>query len=226
MKEKRSKYAILGILSLGPMSGYDIKKVFEKSIGNFWSESYGQIYPILKVLVDEGFATSSVEKQVGKPDRHVYSLTDPGRDELCRWLVEPVRDQIGRIEIALKLFFGHQVSLADNIRQVKRFKEMRNQEILALRASEERLKAELTDNPILPFMVATVSYGQHVNQALLDWCDETLSVLHGLSEVEETERRMRSRKRRSRQVTTPTQVLNHKSRRVAYDNATGQRRSS
>ena len=63
MKEKRSKYAILGILSLGSMSGYDIKKMFEKSIGNFWSESYGQIYPLLKALVDEGFATSSIERQ-------------------------------------------------------------------------------------------------------------------------------------------------------------------
>lgn len=181
MKEKRSKYAILGILSMGPMSGYDIKKMYEKSIGNFWSESYGQIYPLLKVLVDQGFATSSVEKQVGKPDRYVYSLTDSGRDELGRWLVEPVKDQIGRVEIALKLFFGRQVSPADNIRQVDRFKEMRNQEIRALRATEERLKTEQANSPNLPYMLATVSYGQHINQALLHWCEETVSVLNGLS---------------------------------------------
>ena len=113
--------------------------------------------------------------RVGKPDRHVYSLTDKGREELRRWLIEPVRDQIGRIEIALKLFFGHQVSAADSIRQVDRFREMRNQEIRALRAIEERLKTEQANNPNLPYMLATVSYGQHVNQALLDWCEETLS---------------------------------------------------
>lgn len=194
MKEKRSKYAILGILSMGPMSGYDIKKMFEKSIGNFWSESYGQIYPLLKVLVDQGFATSSVEKQVGKPDRYVYSLTDSGRDELGRWLVEPVKDQIGRVEIALKLFFGHQVGPADNIRQVDRFKEMRNQEIRALLATEERLKTEQADNPNLPYMLATVSYGQHVNQALLQWCEETVSVLNGLSGKAKTKRQRRSMK--------------------------------
>ncbi len=182
MKEKRSKYAILGILSMGPMSGYDIKKMFEKSIGNFWSESYGQIYPLLKELADEGFTTSSVEKQIGKPDRHVYTLTDTGRDELRSWLLEPVRDHIGRIEIALKLFFGHQVSTGDSIRQVNLFKEMRNQEIRALRATEERLKTEQANNPGLPYILATVSYGQHVTEALLRWCDETLSVLHRLSE--------------------------------------------
>jgi DNA-binding PadR family transcriptional regulator len=181
VKEKRSKFAILGILSMGPMSGYDIKKIYEKSIGNFWSESYGQIYPLLKVLVDQGFATNSIEKQVGKPDRHVYSLTDSGRDELGRWLVEPVKDQIGRVEIALKLFFGHQVSPEDNIRQVDHFEEMRNREILALRATEERLKTEQANNPHLPYMLATVSYGQHVNQALIHWCEETRSVLNELS---------------------------------------------
>ena len=40
-------------------------------------------------------------------------------------MVEPVKDQVGRIEIALKLFFGHQVEVADNIRQVEHFREMR-----------------------------------------------------------------------------------------------------
>jgi PadR family transcriptional regulator, regulatory protein AphA len=189
MREKKSKYAILGILSLGPMSGYDIRKMFEKSIGNFWSESYGQIYPLLKTLVDEGFATSCIERQVGKPDRHVYSLTDRGREELRRWLTEPVKDQIGRIEIALKLFFGHEVGAADSIGQVERFREMRNQEIYALQAIEERLRAEQADNVNLPYILATVSYGQHVTRALLDWCEETLSVLHGLSEAEKQELR-------------------------------------
>jgi DNA-binding PadR family transcriptional regulator len=50
MREVKSKYAILGMLSIAPMSGYDIKKQVETSISNFWSESYGQIYPALRNL--------------------------------------------------------------------------------------------------------------------------------------------------------------------------------
>lgn len=183
MKEKRSKYAILGILGMGPMSGYDIKKMFEKSVGNFWSESYGQIYPLLRDLLGEGSVTSSVERQAGKPDRHVYSLTDGGRNELRRWLAEPVKDQVGRVEVALKLFFGHHVGIEENIRQIGRYKEMRSQELHALLATRERLAAEQADNPVLPFMLATVSYGEHVNQALIAWCDETLSLLKNLPEA-------------------------------------------
>jgi len=204
MKENKSKYAILGILSLGSLSGYDIKKLFQGSVANFWNESYGQIYPLLRTLVIEGLATRSIERQVGKPDRHVYSLTDRGRDELCRWLIEPAKDQIGRIEIALKLFFGHQVKAADNIRQVEHFREMRGRELQALIAIEKRLKAELASNPNLPYVLMTVSYGQHMTQALLQWCEETLSVLSTMTAKTKkgnkrvTKQSVRGKKRRSR----------------------------
>ena len=204
MKETKSKYAILGILSLGPISGYDIKKVFQRSVANFWNESYGQIYPLLRALVADGLATMSIEKQVGKPDRHIYAITDKGLEELQRWLIEPAKDQIGRIEIALKLFFGHQVEVADNIRQVEHFREMRDRELQALKATEKRLKAELADKPNLKYMLMTVSYGQHVTQALLQWCEETLSVMRKMTAKTKkgikgvTKKNLRGDKRRSR----------------------------
>ncbi len=106
MKENKSKYAIMGILSMGPMSGYDIKKKFEQNLSYFWSESYGQIYPILKKLAQQGLATRTIERHEGKPDRHIYALTAKGQKELQDWMIQPVGRQIGRHEILLKLFFG------------------------------------------------------------------------------------------------------------------------
>jgi PadR family transcriptional regulator, regulatory protein AphA len=50
VERQGSKYAILGMLSLRPMSGYDTRKTVQESIRFFWSESYGQIYPALKRL--------------------------------------------------------------------------------------------------------------------------------------------------------------------------------
>jgi PadR family transcriptional regulator AphA len=89
-KENKSKYALLGILSISPGSGYDIKKLMEQSTSNFWNESYGQIYPILKQLVEQRLATSHTEKQEGKPERYVYTLTAKGLEELRHWLTEPI----------------------------------------------------------------------------------------------------------------------------------------
>src|SRR5437899_10500693 len=106
VKENKSRYAILGMLALKPASGYGIKKLMEQSTSNFWSESYGQIYPILKRLTEEGLATSHAEKQEGKPERNIYALTEQGKAELVNWLGEPAEEAPARIETLLKLFFG------------------------------------------------------------------------------------------------------------------------
>ena len=86
-----TSHALLGMLSLGAGSGYDLKKRIEGSIAHFWSESYGQIYPMLSRLADEGLAERTHERQQGKPDRQVYAITARGREELARWLATPAR---------------------------------------------------------------------------------------------------------------------------------------
>ncbi len=190
-RENKSKYAILGLLSLDSMSGYDIKKKIEASTSNFWSESYGQIYPILKRLVAEGLATQSVKEQVGKPDRHVYMLTDRGLQELQRWLIEPAEPQVERIEILLKLFFGQQVAVADNIYHVQQFRKLQQQLLQKYQAIEEDTKTKWADNSNLPYWLMTVSYKLHVTQALIRWCDETLAKLSKMAE--ETHKRTQNK---------------------------------
>jgi len=185
MKENKSKYAIMGILSMGPMSGYDIKKKFEQSLSYFWSESYGQIYPILKKLAQQELATKSIERHEGKPDRHIYALTDKGQKTLQDWMIQPVGRQIGRHEILLKLFFGQQVSLTDNIRQIEHFRKLQSQKLKEIKATEELLQADYKDNPNLSYWLMTVRYGQHVNQAYLQWSKETLAVLRGMKQGSE-----------------------------------------
>ncbi|PYI52519.1 PadR family transcriptional regulator [Paenibacillus flagellatus] len=60
MRTNKSYYALLGLLAFGPHSGYDVKRRIEQQLSHFWSESYGQIYPNLKKLVEEGLATTNV----------------------------------------------------------------------------------------------------------------------------------------------------------------------
>ena len=119
-RENKTKYAVLGLLAYAPMSGYDVKRIYAQSLGNFWSESYGHIYPILKRLEDEGLATRSVEHQDGKPDRNVYTITELGREELHRWLAQPLDPHKERVELLLKLFHGWEVGPAVMIEHVKR----------------------------------------------------------------------------------------------------------
>ena len=177
-KENKSRYALLGILSICPGSGYDIKRFMEQSTSNFWSESYGQIYPILKLLVEEGLATSHTEKQEGKPERYVYTLTDKGLEELRQWLTEPIEQMVERNELLLKLFFGRQISIASHSEHVQQFQRLQEQLLHKYRGIETYLKENCADNADMCYSLITVRYGIHRCQALLDWCEETIEMLH------------------------------------------------
>ena len=177
MKKNKTKYSVLGILSYGPMSGYDIKKFYEQNVAGFWSESYGQIYPILKRLAEEGLATKSVHKQEGKPDRHIYALTKNGRKELQQWLMEPTGRHIGRHETLLKLMFGKQISVADNIIQIKRFRDLQINDLKEIEILKRRFNSEEVDDPNMPFWRLAFGYGEHVNRAYIKWAEEALAAL-------------------------------------------------
>ena len=177
MKKSKTRFAVLGILSYGPMSGYDIKKFYEQNVAGFWSESYGQIYPILKRLAEEGLATKSVHKQEGKPDRHIYAITEKGREELQQWLVEPTGRHIGRHETLLKLMFGKQISIADNILQIERFRNRQMTELKEIETLKERFNNEEVDDPNLPFWQLAFAYGEHVNRAYINWAEEAIASL-------------------------------------------------
>lgn len=186
VKENKSRYAILGMLALKPASGYGIKKLMEQSTSNFWSESYGQIYPILKRLTEEGLATSHAEKQEGKPERNIYALTEQGKAELVNWLGEPGEEAPERIEILLKLFFGQLLPVEANIAHVEQFREIQQSHLRKYQNIERYLQdcvreASLDETHDM-YSLITVRYGILRCQSLLAWCEETLATLHTLSE--------------------------------------------
>lgn len=184
-KVNKSRYALLGMLSLIPMSGYDLKRTISYSIGNFWNESYPQIYPLLKQMTAEGLTTSQAEKTEGRPERHVYTLTEKGWQELQRWLAEPFEYQIQRNELLLKLFFGSQMRTELSIEHVRRHRAIQVDALLNYEQTEVELKADWAENPKLPYWLLTLSYGKHVSKALIDWCDEAIALLEQLTPSQE-----------------------------------------
>jgi len=66
--------AILVCLTERPMSGYDLAKNFDASIGFFWKSSHQQIYRELGKLREKGLVNSKELKQSGKPNRIVHTI--------------------------------------------------------------------------------------------------------------------------------------------------------
>jgi PadR family transcriptional regulator, regulatory protein AphA len=178
--------ALLGLLSLGPMSGYDVRQLIPRSIGHFWSESYGQIYPGLKRLETGGLAEKKTERKKGRPDRHLYSITTAGRKQLQHWLKLPVTEvEVPRNEMLLKLFFGANVSLDVSRAHVEANLELHQKELKLFRAMARTLRKEEAHDPQLPFWLMTLNRGRHRATAMVKWCNETLI------ELDEMERRQK-----------------------------------
>ena len=179
--KKKTNYAILGVLTLGPQSGYDIKKFIEDSIAHFWQESYGQLYPALKQMVKEGFVTLQIVKTEGKPDKKVYTITGKGREILQAWLQKPV-EALPKIrhDLLLKLFFGNEVSNETNIKHIEIHKEHCQQSLNILTGIKTMIEKEMSSHPGSKFWVITVLNGIHALKAQINWADESINILQGI----------------------------------------------
>jgi len=172
-----TRLAVLGLLSIRSLSGYDIRQLAKRSIGHFWSESYGQIYPTLKQLEKELLVKSRMERLRGKPDRIVYSLTPNGLLELQRWIKLPARSETLRNELLLKLFFCRHAAPSNAIEHVTRHRETHRALLATYERIEQELRQQHARHPDLPFWLITLNFGKHHSEASLLWCEQTLASL-------------------------------------------------
>lgn len=186
-RKSSGDYAILGLLAIGPMSGYDIRKFVQEVLSSFWNESYGRIYPLLAELTRQGLARKRLERRTGKPDRHVYQITNRGRATLQAWLRLPPQPIQIRNEATLKLLFGANLSIQENLRAIERVRDGLLREKAALVEFEEAQAREKDESDQWEYFALVLRLGQVLNQARLRWCDEA---------SERLERRSRRRTRK------------------------------
>lgn len=98
---------ILGFLSMSPLSGYDLKKLFDMSAAYFWPADQTQIYRTLKKLEKTGFIELKEQIKGETVDKKVYAITDRGRGEnLKRIRQNTVGDFISRDSFLVQLFLS------------------------------------------------------------------------------------------------------------------------
>src|SRR5664279_622726 len=146
--------AVLGALSVAPMTGYALREAIRDVLGHFWSESFGQIYPTLALLEAEGH----VERTAGaRPGSFIFTLTGSGKEHLRRLLGEPISVVPPRNGLLLRLFFGRTLgvegcqALLHTARDDAR-RKLGEYDLLARKVSEED-----RHSPDLPFQLLTIS---------------------------------------------------------------------
>lgn len=120
MTLKRSSIPLLGLLTWRPMSGYELKQEIEGSLENFWSESFGQLYPHLRDLHQSGLIEEIAAVVNGGRSKRTYAITDKGRQALQHWLSEAPATRPPRNELLLKVFFASEGDTADILAHCRR----------------------------------------------------------------------------------------------------------
>jgi DNA-binding PadR family transcriptional regulator len=180
MKNNRTAYVILGMLSIEPnlsASGYELHKAIEDNFGSFWGESYGQIYPTLKRLAAEGLIASVKSDSVPRKRRQVYSLTDAGRACLREWLALPFQNDPPRNEFMLKLFFGWEAAPGVSLAHVRELQERNRRTLATLEGIEKMAREHQSQNPRRPYWMLTLGLGMALTRAALDWGESALAEL-------------------------------------------------
>lgn len=180
--ESRTRFAVLGALAEGPRSVYTIKQDLEATVGHFWHESFGQLYPVLRQLTAAGWVV--LQEEGGPRDRKIYALTPQGHDALRSWLEDPGEYlPPPRNEFLLKLFFGRHVPRAHSLARLRRYAER----LRATQATYEAIERELLDpaaeDENQAFWLATLRHGQRALQGGLAWCEETQGLLAAPNEA-------------------------------------------
>lgn len=130
--------AILVCLTDRPMSGYDLAKNFDASIGFFWRASHQQIYRELGRLRDRGLVVSEEISQSGKPNRIMHTITDAGRKAVKSWSSKPVRMPSVKDELAVKLYAMDTVDIAAMREQISVRLEQHQAKLTAFLRIKER----------------------------------------------------------------------------------------
>jgi PadR family transcriptional regulator AphA len=169
-------FALLGLLTLKPMSGYELRRLIAQSIGHFWGESYGQLYPSLKRLEAFGLATKRADSGT-KRDKFVYSITAKGGDRLQEWLAVPPKTQPPRSELLLNLFFLSPTEATIQRQHVMTVRDRAVEELRRFGYIAEKLRAEHPQHPQLQQWLFTLNFGRHRAEGTLRWADETLEQL-------------------------------------------------
>lgn len=159
------RHALLGLLSEGPASGYDLLKTFEVSLANVWPATQSQVYGELSRLAEAGLVEVGAE---GPRGRKEYSVTPAGLAEMRHWLTEVKPAPLAkRSEVLLRVFFLGQVGPAEArtyLRKQAETAERRERKLAAMKEVVEREEGDLSAHGLM-----ALEWGLRFNAMHAEW---------------------------------------------------------
>ncbi len=181
-------HAILGLLTVTPMTGYDLKnEAFDKTVAHFWQADQTQIYRTLATMAGSGWVESTLEIQEDRPNRKVYHITEAGREELRRWLHTEQPLPVYREPFLVQMFFAGELDSATVLAHISRQREGH----AARLAQYQQIPMPPLGSPELDrqrtFWRLTLEMGMAMEQAYINWLNQCEAVVRDMGEEEKGE---------------------------------------
>ena len=174
--------ALLGLLSYGPMTGYDLKKLLDYPMGFFWLAQMSQIYRELNKLEEKGLVKSEIKPQEKRPDRKVYQITKGGKETFLSWLNKfPEQlNEASRSRFLMRIFFSSKIKLDELAFEIKRYKKEIEEELRYLNKVEQWIKnyireKKFKEDAFYWHLIAKKEYKSIT--AGMEWADECLQLI-------------------------------------------------
>ena len=173
--------AILACLTECPMTGYELAKTFDSSIGFFWKADHQQIYRELSRLRDRGHVQGREVVQSGKPNKLVYTLTAEGRAALRHWAARPSSPASMKDDLLVRLYALDSVDIGplrdDLMARMEHHRDRADRYDRILNKRFPHGTAPPTDTGKLLLL----RMGLRHERMVADWCEEALEALPNLS---------------------------------------------
>jgi DNA-binding PadR family transcriptional regulator len=183
MGVNQTETAVLGALSVQPMTGYALRQAIKEVLGHFWSESFGQIYPTLADLERQRLVK---RRGSSRPGASTFAITASGRARLTDLLGQPIRPVPPRNGLLLRLFFGRHLGpevCRSLVVDARADAERRLAQYQAIRHDLEQDPSRQQDSP---YWLLTVSAGEHTARATIAWADQALAALDEMPTANDT----------------------------------------
>jgi DNA-binding PadR family transcriptional regulator len=175
-RQSQTSTAVLGVLSIEPATGYEIRRAISDVLGHFWHESFGQIYPCLTELEEAGLVRSRPGDRAGSSR---FEITAAGRRRLRELLTEPAVPQAPRNGTLLRTFFGHALPSPDLGRLLDEVESEARGRLGSYAGIRRSIEAEDGYGQHGPYWEATIRAGELAAEAQLAWVVETRGTLLG-----------------------------------------------
>ncbi len=162
--------SLLGYLDVAPMTGWDLDRFVQASIGNFWNVTRSQIYRELRTLTEGGYVKAG---DAGPRDRVPYAITSKGRKAFEAWISQAPPPEVIRSRLLLTIFFGHHLPTA-RLREIVDAERDRHHATLDRYLALEPQLAGVADQR---FPLVTLHFGIRYERAMLESLDELAALL-------------------------------------------------